>query len=125
MIHKDLTGINRRIYIGSTYVLFMTLGGANVWTNFSYGSSINTPVGWLLNPEGSKITLFIKNKKSPRNNIKVLIHTFYTNHLGEPNAIKSTSQLPLNEAWDKWHDLQLEGWTYENHELPITLPFLG
>ncbi len=100
----------------------MTLGGSNVWTNFSYGSSTNAPTGWLLNPEGSRIILFIRNKKSPRNSMQVLIHTYYTNHLGEPNAIKSTIQLPLNEAWDKWHDLQLEGWTYENHELPITLP---
>lgn len=102
----------------------MTIGGSNVWTNFSYGSCISTPTGWLLNPEGSRIALFIKNKKSSRNSIKVVIHTYYTNHLGEPNAIKSTSQLPLDEAWKKWHDLQLEGWTYENHELPITLPLI-
>jgi len=103
----------------------MTLGGANVWTNFSYGNRIDTPSGWLLNPEGSKIVLFILNKKSARNNIKVLIHTYYTNHLGEPNAIKSTNLLKLDEAWDKWHDLQLEGWTYENHELPLTLPLIS
>tara|TARA_Y100000589_G_scaffold163013_1_gene154862 strand:- start:75 stop:371 length:297 start_codon:yes stop_codon:yes gene_type:complete len=98
----------------------MTLGGANVWTNFSYGNCIDAPSGWLLNPEGSKIILFVRNKKSPRNNLKVLIHTYYTNHLGEPNVIKSSSKLSLSKAWDKWHDLQLEGWTYENYQLPTT-----
>ena len=97
----------------------MTLGGADVWTNFSYGNRIDTPVGWLLNPEGDKIILFLRNKKSPRKNIKIFILTFYTNHLGEPSTFKSSSQLPLDLAWDKWHDLQLEGWTYENHDLPI------
>tara|TARA_Y100001978_G_scaffold132296_1_gene118301 strand:+ start:153 stop:464 length:312 start_codon:yes stop_codon:yes gene_type:complete len=99
----------------------MTLGGASVWTNFSYGNRIDAPIGWLLNPEGSKIILFMRNKKSSRHNLKVLVQTYYTNHLGEPNAIKSSSQLPLDKAWEKWHDLQLEGWTYENHELPLTL----
>ena len=103
----------------------MTLGGANVWTNFSYGNRIDTPSGWLLNPEGSKIILFMRNKKSARTSIKVLIHTYYTNHLGEPTGIKSSNQLALDEAWDKWHDLQLEGWTYENHELPLTLPLIS
>ena len=24
----------------------------------------------------------------------------------------------LNDAWDKWHDLKLEGWTFEELELP-------
>jgi len=24
----------------------------------------------------------------------------------------------LDDAWDKWHDLQLEGWTFEELELP-------
>ena len=26
--------------------------------------------------------------------------------------------MPLDDAWDKWHDLQLEGWTFEELELP-------
>ena len=28
----------------------MTLGGANVWSNFSYGYRNESPSGWLLNP---------------------------------------------------------------------------
>ena len=27
----------------------------------------------------------------------------------------------LDNAWDKWHDLQLEGWTFEELELPESL----
>ena len=26
--------------------------------------------------------------------------------------------MPLEDAWDKWHDLQLEGWTFEELEVP-------
>ena len=95
----------------------MTLGGANVWSNFSYGSRSDTPIGWLLNPEGSRIILFDICKKSSRNNIIILTHIYYTNHLGEPASIKSSSQMPLNDAWDKWHDLQLEGWSLESCDL--------
>ena len=119
-----MTTNSKHLYYSSTDVLLMTLGGANVWTNFSYGSSISSPAGWLLNPEGNKITLFIKNKKSPRKKINILIQTYYTNHLGAPYTIKSTTQVPIDEAWDKWHDLQLQGWTYENHELPHEVTIL-
>ncbi len=96
----------------------MTLGGANVWTNFSYGYHNESPSGWLLNPERTKLVLFTRNKKSSRNNPKIFAHTYYTNDLGEPEVIKFSSQLSLDDAWDKWHDLQLEGWTFEEIELP-------
>ncbi len=96
----------------------MTLGGANVWTNFSYGYRNESPCGWLLNPERSRLILFERDKKSTRNNIRIFAYTFYANDLGEPYAIKSVSKLPLDAAWDKWHDLQLEGWTFEELELP-------
>ena len=96
----------------------MSFGGANVWTNFSYGYRNESPSGWLLNPERSRLILFARNKKSVRNSIRIFAHTFYTNELGEPSLIKSSSQMPLDEAWNKWHDLQLEGWTFEELELP-------
>ena len=96
----------------------MTLGGANVWSNFSYGYRNESPSGWLLNPDRSRLILFTRNKRSTRNNIRIIIHTYYANDLGEPSAIKSSSQMHLDNAWDKWHDLQLEGWTFEELELP-------
>ena len=96
----------------------MTLGGANVWTNFSYGYHNESPSGWLLNPERTKLILFTRNKKSSRNNPMIFAHTYYANRLGEPVMIKFSSQLPLDDAWDKWHDLQLEGWSFEELELP-------
>tara|TARA_B100000965_G_scaffold403741_1_gene432655 strand:+ start:43 stop:324 length:282 start_codon:yes stop_codon:yes gene_type:complete len=91
----------------------MTLGGANVWSNFSYGYRIDSPSGWLLNPEGNKIILFELFKKSPRNNIKIQTAIFYTNHHGQPAGIKSTKLISIDEAWNEWHDLQLKGWTFE------------
>ena len=100
------------------YYLVMTLGGANVWSNFSYGYRNESPSGWLLNPDRSRLILFTRNKRSTRNNIRIFIHTYYANDLGEPSAIKSSSQMHLDNAWDKWHDLQLEGWTFEELELP-------
>ena len=50
--------------------------------------------------------------------MRIFAHTYYANHHGEPTVIKSTSHMSLNEAWNKWHDLQLEGWTFEELELP-------
>ena len=96
----------------------MAFGGANVWSNFSYGYNNEFPRGWLLNPDRSRLILFTINKKYPRNNIRIFAHTFYTNAFGEPTAIKLSSQMHLDDAWDKWHDLQLEGWTFEEFELP-------
>ena len=96
----------------------MTLGGANVWTNFSYGYRNESPSGWLLNPERNRLILFTRNKKSSINNVKIFAYTYYATDLGEPSTIKSSSQLPLDDAWDKWHDLQLNGWTFEELELP-------
>ena len=95
----------------------MTLGGANVWTNFSYGYRNEYPTGWLINPERSSLSLFIRNKKSEITNIRIFAYTYYANDLGEPTTIKSASQLSLDNAWDKWHQLQLKGWTFEEMEL--------
>ena len=94
----------------------MTLGGANVWSNFSYGSSIDSPNGCLLNPEGSRLIFFERCTKSPKNNIKVFTHLFYTNHFGDPAGLKSTSKIRLNEAWEKWNELQKHGWTEVSYD---------
>ena len=93
----------------------MALGGANVWSNFSYGSRIDTPNGCLLNAEGSRLIFFERCKKSPKNNIKIFTHLFYTNHLGEPAGFKTTCKIPLEEAWEQWNDLQIHGWTEVLH----------
>ena len=93
----------------------MAFGGANVWSNFSYGSSIDTPNGCLLNAEGSRLVFFERCKKSPKNNIKIFTHLFYTNHLGEPAGLKSTNIMRLEEAWDQWNMLQEHGWTEVSH----------
>jgi len=100
------------------YYYVMTVAGANVWSNFSYGYRNESPSGWLLKPDRSRLILFSRNKKSTINNIMIFAHTYYVNNLGEPLVIKSSSQMHLDNAWDKWHDLQLEGWTFEELELP-------
>ena len=96
----------------------MNLGGAHVWTNFSHGYCNESPSGRLLNPERSRLILFVKNKNSARNNLKIFAYKYYEDELGEPSSIKFVSQMNLDEAWDKLHDLQLEGWTFEELELP-------
>ena len=93
----------------------MALVGVNVWSNFSYGSSIDTPNGCLLNAEGSRLIFFVKCTKSPKSNIKIYTHQFYTNHLGEPAGLKSTSKIGLGEAWKQWSELQEHGWTQVSH----------
>ena len=89
----------------------MTLGGANVWTDFSYGNLIDTPSGWLHDPEGSFLIFFEKCKKSPLNNIKVYTHLFYANRLGEPDRLKNTRLLDLDCAFETWNELVDGGWT--------------
>ena len=93
----------------------MSLRKSNVWSNFSFGSCVDTPHGYLLNPEGSRLIFFERCKKSPKNNIKIFTHLFYTNHLGEPAGLKATSEIPLDEAWRQWNELQEHGWTEVSH----------
>ena len=89
----------------------MTLGGANVWSNFSYGNRIDSPNGWLLNAQGSFLILFEKCKKSARSNIKVYTHLFYANHIGEPAGLKNTRRYDLDSAFETWTELIVGGWT--------------
>ena len=93
----------------------MTLKEANAWSNYSYGSRIDTPNGCLLNPERSRLIFFERCKKSPKNSIKIFTHTFYTNHLGEPAGFKYTNKILALEAWEEWNDLQELGWTEASH----------
>ena len=96
----------------------MTLGGSNVWTNFSYGYHNESPSGWLLSPDCSRLILFTRNKKSTQKKMKIFLHLYYANDIGHPLKIKSSSQMYLDDAWNKWHDLQTQGWTFEELELP-------
>ncbi len=93
----------------------MVAGGASFWSNFSYGSRINTPNGCLINAEGSRLIFFEKSKKSPKNNIKIFTHIFYTSHTGDPAGLKSTNLISLEKAWEQWHELQEHGWTEASH----------
>ena len=93
----------------------MTDKEVNTWSNFSYGSSIDTPNGCLLNAEGGRLIFFERCKKSPKCNIKIFTHTFYTN-LGEPAGYKSTRKIRAEEAWKEWNKLQEIGWTEVSHD---------
>ena len=89
----------------------MTLGGANVWSNFSYGYHNESPSGWILNPQGSYLILFERCNKTPRNNIKVYTHLFYANEMGEPGGLKNTRLHDLDSAFETWNELMAGGWT--------------
>ncbi len=97
------------------YYFSMERRASNVWSNFSYGSSIDTLNGCLLNAEGSKLIFFERSTKSSKNNVKIFMHLFYTNHLGEPAGLKSSIKIPLEDAWKKWNKLQEYGWTEVSH----------
>ena len=84
--------------------------------NYSFGYSANTPNGCLLNPEGSRLIFFEECKKSPKNNLKIDTHIFYTNHLGEPAGFKSSERLSIDAAWVKWDQLHQKGWTEVSHD---------
>ena len=84
-------------------------------TNYSFGCSSSAPNGCLLNPEGSRVVFFEECKNSPKNNLKIYIHLFYTDHLGEPAGYKSSEKLNISLAWEKWHQLYQNGWTEVHH----------
>ena len=60
----------------------MALGGDNAWSNFSYGSRIDTPNGCLLNPEGSRLIFFERCKNHHRTASKSL-HILFTRIIQE------------------------------------------
>ena len=94
----------------------MSLEGHKINPYYSFGCSTSTPNGCLLNPEGSKLIFFEECKKSPKKNLKIHTHIFYTNHLGEPAGFKSTESLTIYTAWEKWHELHQKGWTEVSHD---------
>ena len=98
----------------------MTLGGANVWSSFSYGSPVDYPNGWLLNPQSSFLILFEKCKKITRNKIKVYTHLFYANHLGEPAGLKNRRLHDLDCALETWNELIERGWTQVTNQFQET-----
>ena len=94
----------------------MSLEGRRKKANYSFGCSTYKPNGCLLNPEGSRIVFFEECKNSPKTNLKIHIHLFYTNHLGEPAGYRSSEKLNINTAWEKWYQLQQKGWTEVSHD---------
>ena len=89
----------------------MTLGGANVWSDFSYGSFIYTPNGWILNPQSSYLIFFERCKKSSRKNIKVYTHLYFADELRRPARLKNTRLHDLDCAFETWIELRSGGWT--------------
>tara|TARA_Y200000002_G_scaffold308272_1_gene264503 strand:+ start:137 stop:400 length:264 start_codon:yes stop_codon:yes gene_type:complete len=87
----------------------MALKGAN--SIFCFYSRVDTPNGFLVNAEGSRLIFFERCKKLPKNNIKIYTNTFYTNYLGEPAGLKSTSKIRAEEVWKEWNELQELGLT--------------
>ena len=89
----------------------MTLGGANVWSNFSYSPLIDTSSVWLLHPQSCFLILFEQSTKSASNNIKVYTHLYHANNTGEPTGLKNTRLHDLDSAIETWNELIAGGWT--------------
>ena len=89
----------------------MTLGGANVWSDFSYGFNCDTPSGWLLSPKSDRLIYFQRCYKSSRKNIKIIILFYYSNEKGEPIKLKNSERISIGKGWKKWHSLVTEGWS--------------
>ena len=94
----------------------MTSEGGNMRSNYSFGCITNTPIGCLLNPEGSRLIFFEECVNSPKNTLKIYTHIFYTNHIGEPAGFKSSERLSIDSAWEKWYQLHQKGWTEVSHD---------
>ena len=88
----------------------MTLGVANVRTNFYNGRLIDAPAGWLFNKKSGLLILFEIYKKSLSNNLKVYTHLFYANELGEPTQLKNSRLHSIECACETWDELVSGGW---------------
>ena len=84
--------------------------------SYSFGCGTSKPNGCLINPEGSRIIFFDECKNSSKTNIKIYIHLFYTNHLGEPAGYQTSERLNIDSAWEKWDQLHQKGWAEVPHE---------
>tara|TARA_B100001029_G_C14693202_1_gene250922 strand:+ start:221 stop:370 length:150 start_codon:yes stop_codon:yes gene_type:complete len=48
-------------------------------------------------------------QNSPKTNLKIYTHLFYTNHLGEPAGYKTSEKFNIDSAWEKRHELHQKG----------------
>ena len=61
----------------------MLTGVADVWSNFSFCSSFDTPNGWLFNQKRDLLIFFERCKnKQEINNTKFCTHVSYANKIG-------------------------------------------
>ena len=63
--------------------------------NYSFDCSTIKTNECLLNPEGSRMIFFEECKRSPKTNLKIHTHIFYTNHLGETGGCKFSEKLNI------------------------------
>ena len=94
----------------------MISGVANVWTNFSYFSHLDTPNGWLLNPESSLIIFFEKINNLENKKVEFYTHLFYATESGEPGKLKNTRAHSSFCAIETWNELITSGWTVVTHK---------
>ena len=88
----------------------MTLGVANVRTNFYHGSLIDPPTGWLFNQKNGLLIFFESYKRSVSNNLKVHTYLFYANELCEPTQLKNSRIHSIECACETWNELISGGW---------------
>jgi hypothetical protein len=88
----------------------MTLGVANVRTNFYRDSLIDPPTGCLFNQKSGLLIFFESYKKSVSNNLKVYTHLFYANKLGEPAQLKNSRLHSIECACETWDELVSGDW---------------
>ena len=75
----------------------MALEGTNVWSNFFMAVVLILLTVAFSTLSGADY-FFVRCTKSPKNNIRIYTHPFYTNHLGKPAGLKYTSKIGLVEA---------------------------
>ena len=50
-------------------------------------------------------------QESSKNNLKIHIHLFYTNHLGEHAGYEKSERFNIDSVLEKWHKLHQKRWT--------------
>ena len=88
----------------------MTLGVANVRTNFHRNSLIDPPTGWLFNQKSCFLIFSESYKKNVSNSLKIYTLLFCANELGEPAQLKNSRLHSIECAYETWNELISRGW---------------
>ncbi len=82
-----------------------------------FGRAIQTPTGWLINPDKKMVLFFVRDPKSLMRIPNVITQLWYSTKEGIPTRIKNTRRLDLESAVETWDELLSNGWELVEYQI--------